>query len=201
MPQSDVQICNLALAALGGSAQIGSLSDPTAEARKCSLLFDTTFRAFLRDIEWQDASARKELTAQATAPLFGFSYQYLYPTDAVKINRVVPTSDELNDGWAWQLGRNESNQLVILTDAGSPIYVEYTKKILAEQLDDLQVRAFKYLLASELALAIRNDQRKADAMLSYYKLALADAMGENDTERSPSTLSGNYWNTARQRGW
>jgi hypothetical protein len=191
----------LALAALGGSAQIGSLSDPTAEARKCSLLFDTTFRAFLRDVEWQDASARKELTAQPAAPLFGFSYQYLYPTDAVKIIRVVPTSDELNDGWDWQIGRNQSNQLVILTNAASPVYIEYTKKVLAEQLDDLQVRAFKYLLASELAIALRNDQRKSDAMLAYYRMALADAMGGNASERSTETLSGNYWNTARQRGW
>lgn len=201
MPQSDVQICNLALAAIGGTAQIGSLSDPTAEARKCSLLFDTTFRAFLRDVEWQDASARKELTEQATVPLFGFGHQYLYPTDALKINKVVPTSSELDDGWAWQLGRNESNQLVILTDAGSPIYVEYTKKILAEQLDDLQVKALKFLLASELALALRNDQKKADAMLAYYKMALADAMGENATERSVETVSGQYWDTARTRAW
>lgn len=210
MAVSDVQLCNLALASIGGSAQIGSLEDPTAEARKCKLLFDTTFRKFLRDFEWNEASVIIELAEMAAEPIFGWGHQYLYPSDALKINRITTATDSLtsggngvDSGWDYAIGTAAAPgyQKVIWTNAGSPIQLEYTRKITCERLNDQQVDALQYLMAAKLAMSLKNDQKKADSMMAYYAQALAEARGDNETEHGVRVISGAYFDLNRNQGW
>ncbi len=210
MAVSDIQLCNLALASIGGSAQIGSLEDPTAEARKCKLLFDTTFRKFLRDFEWNEAAVTVELAEMAVEPIFGWAHQYLYPSDALHINRIGTATESLTGagnggeaGWEYEIGTAAAPgyQKVILTDAGSPIQVNYTRKITCERLNDQEVDALQYLLAAKLAMALKNDQKKADSMMAYYQNAVASARGDNETEHGVRTISGITFETNRNSGW
>lgn len=201
MPVSEVQVCNLALSSIGGGAQIGSLEDPTAEARKCRQWFGPTLNEFLRDIEWQSVSKHKNLSPLPDAPSNGWGHQYLYPADALRINRVYSTTASgeivLSPRLDYEIGRTASNQLVIYCNLADGIGIEYTAKASVELLTDGEAMAFQFLLASRLARAIRNDENKAQALYLEYQRALADAMGENATERGVQRLSGEYWNRGR----
>ena len=77
---SVIDICNQALDLLGAST-ITALTDSTKEARLCNRNFTSVHDQVLELHTWNDAINRAEITADASAPAFGFTYQYTMPTD------------------------------------------------------------------------------------------------------------------------
>ena len=88
---SDVDICNVAISALGGK-RINALGEATNEGRLCGVYFPFLRDALLADHKWNFASTRvyKQATL-ATGPLFGWSYAYQLPSNCL---RVLDTEDE-----------------------------------------------------------------------------------------------------------
>lgn len=89
---SIVQICNFALAEVGGESII-SLNDGTVEANQCALWYDASRRAVLESHEWNFANKRVSLPLQVGAPAFDFGYAFTLPADFI---RIIGTEKEID---------------------------------------------------------------------------------------------------------
>jgi hypothetical protein len=85
-PTSAVEICNFALDHLKQKQITAITGDnlPTA-AVICARHYDQTRRAVLESHPWNFAVTRKQLTPDATAPLFGYSNAYNLPPDFIRL--------------------------------------------------------------------------------------------------------------------
>jgi len=85
-PTSDVEICNFALDHLK-QKQITAISGqnlPIA-AVICERHYDQVRRFVLESHPWNFATRRKQLTPLASAPAFGYSFQYQLPPDFIRL--------------------------------------------------------------------------------------------------------------------
>ena len=76
-------LANIALGKLGAS-RITSLDERSPVAEKLREMWDVTRDSILRRREWNFALKRATLSALATAPAFGYTYQYQLPTDYIR---------------------------------------------------------------------------------------------------------------------
>jgi len=80
-PDSEVDICNMALSHLK-QAPIVSIDPPsTMVEQKCANWYQQIRQETLRSHPWNFAVARVQLTPDAVAPLFEYSHRYELPSD------------------------------------------------------------------------------------------------------------------------
>jgi hypothetical protein len=84
---SVINICNIALARIGNSRTINSLTEKTKEAYTCNLFYESMRDAVLADNDWNFAMSRVVL-ADLGDPAPGWLFRYQYPTDC-HITEVV----------------------------------------------------------------------------------------------------------------
>lgn len=81
---SKVQICNMALASVGASSTIQSLSESGAAARQCNVWYDLSRKMTLEAFDW--SFARKPATLELDTvedPPQNWRYRYVLPLDLV----------------------------------------------------------------------------------------------------------------------
>jgi hypothetical protein len=97
-----VNLCNLALAEMGSRKFINSFSDTTAEAIVANIFWPSKIQMMLRAANWDFARAQATLTLykqailstgepSPTPPPQPFLFEYIYPTDCLKVRFVLPT--------------------------------------------------------------------------------------------------------------
>jgi hypothetical protein len=92
---AQINLCNMAIGHVAGRP-ITSINENTVEAEQCNMYFDTALSYVLSDYDWKFCSRRKLLT-QITpdevtifeADLDGWNYLYQYPSDALKIRKIL----------------------------------------------------------------------------------------------------------------
>jgi hypothetical protein len=107
MSVSEVSICNRALASIGTRSSIASLTENSAEARQCNLIYANTRDEVLNMAFWNFARKTALLallksapgtptnsgsSANQWSPLFPsppWLYEYAYPSDALQIRQIV----------------------------------------------------------------------------------------------------------------
>lgn len=166
MPDSQVQLANAALQ-LVGAAAIAALEEDTEQARLINRCYVPLLDARLRDGDWNFAVRRVALAQLATAPAYGYSYQYQLPQDPYCL-RVLDTN--LDDDEPYEIETvvvdsdgGSATYRVILSNQGS-VSIRYLARITDPTLmDPLFAHAFKYDLAFEVAYPIsRNAQLQAN---------------------------------------
>lgn len=85
---SQVEICNIALSNIRAGS-INSLNEASLEAQQCRLKYDILLRQILRDAPWQFARRVRSLALLDNVEVFNYAYAYQYPTDCLKINRLI----------------------------------------------------------------------------------------------------------------
>lgn len=86
MPLVDVEVCNLAFDLLRHNQKVTNLVTPETEEDSLSARwYDLTRRSVLRAFPWNFARKRAVLTADATAPAFGYTTAYNLPNDFLGI--------------------------------------------------------------------------------------------------------------------
>ena len=193
---SRTEIANLALGHFGQSRITDiSQNSPSAEAvRDCwTIARDATLRAH----HWNFATARAELSALATAPLFEWSYQYPLPAD---YRRLVSVNDIL-------AGTRDCPFVVegslLLSDEATAKIV-YVKNVEApESWDSEFVMAFSFQLAELIAPRLSNDGGYAARIAERKQGAGITAMVSDATETRPlvrkATEGSEYF--AARAGW
>lgn len=138
-------IANIALRRLG-EKPITDLADAGKTAEACNSHYEQARDEVLCRWNWVCARHRTALTADSTAPDFGWDYRYALPSSPYCL-RLLSIEDEP----AYQLeGR------YILTDDSDGLNITYVKRITdATELDPLLVKAIALRLALDIANWIR----------------------------------------------
>lgn len=96
MATSPVEICNLALAWLGGDLII-SLTDNTAEAKLCNAVYVPLRNAVIEEREWTFAVKRLEPAGLTTGPFYGYDKAFQIPPEVIRILQIS-RAGEVTDG-------------------------------------------------------------------------------------------------------
>jgi hypothetical protein len=178
MVTSKTAIANLALSLLGAE-KVPDISDPSIlNASYCRQHYGQALDEALRAGPWSFAVVRISLVRSATAPAFGWSYQYPIPSDCVQIldansldpDQMAPEQFQIEGGLI--LSNSETMQVRYISRNDDP----------ATYPADF-VNALSYLLASKLAVPITgNAQMGATLKAEYDMIEKPRAIRQNSNE-------------------
>lgn len=189
---TDVTIVNAALIRLG-EATITALSDETKPARLANAIYADVRDAVTRAHPWNFAIARAELSANASAPTWGYANAYDLPGDPDHCLRVltVEGEDEVTGRWTIE-GRQ------ILSDLSAPIRLVYLRRIDApDDTDPLFREALSARLARELAEPLGKSTSLQQAMGELYEAKLREARSADGQEGTPELIAAAGWLDSR----
>lgn len=176
---SKVGVANLALYGLH-KKRISSFNDQTDTAVIIKDIYDHFLEQTITAANWVCCTKRQQLSQDATTPDFGFSYQYILPSDYLKFQEMYD-SDEY--GLTFKI---EFNRL--LTDESS-FKLLYSFKnedpttYSPEFLDTLVAR-----LQAELAYSLTGSVSVADQKWKLYQLKLEEAASSNAVQNYPKEI-------------
>ena len=175
---SEIDICNLALAHLGDTATIASLSPPegSAQAEHCAGFYPVARDSLLEMHSWGFATKRVQL-ALLTSGWPEWTYAYAQPADALNVIAILPpeSTDDYSTGVPDSAGGSYVPQPFCceINDSGAPvIYTDQADAVLRysatvtdpTRFSPLFVMALSWHLASMLAgPIIKGDAGAAEA--------------------------------------
>jgi hypothetical protein len=207
---SAVEIVNLALSNIRAGS-INSLDEGSLQAQVAKLKYPFMLDRLLREVPWQFNRKIRALSVLVT-DVFNWAYAYQYPTDCLKVHRLVPAWEEIPAGGAKVLSRrfepdlrdlkglrrqvpyevfNFDNNKVIASD-DPELRIDYAAKITDPNLFSADfILALSHLLGAELAIPLigaeTGRQLRSDEMTlyqAYLDSAIADDM--NDGFNTPA---------------
>lgn len=184
---SEVEVCNIALSHTGTRSTISALTEESAEARQCSILYKPARDFVLRAAQWKFAQKRVAL-ALLTTPTWEWLYRYQMPSDCLNANEIIPQSRNVSAPVPFEIGASDDlNSKNIFTDQEGA-ELRYTGKITnASVFDPAFVQALAWWLATQLILPLTGDKVARDKALLAYKSAMSAATtyDQNEGQRDP----------------
>lgn len=180
-------MCNAALRKIGRNT-INRLDEGSEEARICNERFDEILDTLVSMHPWNFAIHRAELAASATDPDFGYTNQYLLPTNPYCL-RVL----EEDSGYDFVIeGR------YLLSDYGT-IKIVYIKRITdVNELSPSFREAFSDYMAAELAIALAGSLQLETLMLQRFQQSFKLARLVDAQEGTAKELPQGSWIDNRQ---
>ena len=192
---SEIAICNLALSHLGVGKEIANLETETSqEAAACRRFFATARDNTLRDYPWPFATKIASLALIETEPNDEWGYSYRYPTDCVRLRRILSgnRNDNRQTRVPYKIAQDTSGEL-LYTDMENA-EVEYTvRETDPSRYPSDFAMAFSLRLALYIAPRLtKGDPFKlGDRALSLHefeiKKAMASAHIEEQSEEEPDS--------------
>jgi len=118
---SKVSICNQALSRLGQYGSIENIDTPTKPTEiTCALWWDTAREMALKIVKPNFALRRRYIAVSTDTPIFGYTYQYRYPSDCIHFLGIGEINDKENN---YIIEAGTDGELYIQTDAyaGEPL--------------------------------------------------------------------------------
>lgn len=165
MATTATEIANFALATLGARRITDITDDTQKSARIMNLHYAQARREVLRRHRWNFALRRQTLSQHADAPVFGYAYQYLVPSDFIrldKVNEVSVWESQRADWFELENGRTTEGADIgtVLLSNQSTIRIRYVADITdTQRFDPLFTAALGLLLAAKGARAITGSER------------------------------------------
>ena len=195
---SDIDICNLALMRAGVTKQVASMQDRSVEGMACAALYPLARDAALTSFSWPWATRRAGLqllsggTPPVEVPRSGWRYVYALPTDCLMPLYIWPgfpnPRPEERVPYTTELAKGGGSR-VLLTDKDSAELVYVARVSAASVYPPAFVQALAWLVASELARALRKDEAVASRLYTQWQVALsqaaATALRESQSEPPP----------------
>jgi hypothetical protein len=201
---SEVEICNLALSHIRAGS-INSLTESSAQAQQCKLLYPLLRDQVLEDSTWQFAHGLKALAVLTSVDIFNWNYAYQYPSDCLKVNRLLLNWEEIQNDQAIYAARLrdlgltfpdlkqqvefkvfnvDGNRVIAANEC--ELRIDYIKKITDPNLFSTKfVMALSHLLSAELAIPIvgvdKGRALRSDSLsvyTSYIESAAAEDLNE-----------------------
>lgn len=187
---SELDICNRAMQRLGAD-KINALDPPSNKnARSLAFGYPLIRDAELQRHPWSFARARVQLATLATAPTFGWDYQYDVPADFIRVCTIGEYDDPETE---WEI---EARKLLVNVDG--PLDFVYFKRVTDTTLfDPLFVEALGARLAYEFCEEITQSNTKKAEALDAYREIIAEAKKSNAIQRPPQRRRESSWETAR----
>lgn len=185
MPITQTEICNLAIARVGGK-QILTVDDDIEEARLCKKFYPMVRNRLLRSHPWNFAIKRVQLAEIDEEPLFGFDHQYQLPNDSLRVLEINDPEEEYKIE-----GRT------VQTDATTA-----NARILFEQTDESQwdanfVDVMSCALAVELAYPITQSRETQESLMKETEKRLREARSFDAQEGVLDQVSASSWLNSR----
>lgn len=199
--RSEVQICNIALARIGVTIGITSLTERSAEAVACALFYEEVRDKVLGAAPWPFSRKVEALQLTGTAPA-RWRYAYELPDYCLRVREVYPpvpdgiTATEFRGWLKWnrapfELSYGENDNIVILTDqeeATAEFSVRVTNPLL---FDASFASAMAWALAAELALPLAKGVDYSRNAAAAYEKEITEALARGLNEELPHDLE-NY---------
>lgn len=195
MAASETVVGNAALIKLG-VATVVTFADESKQARLLTQRFEA-----LRDLEmrmhpWTAFTTRASLTAEATAPAFGYAYQYVLPADCLRLTRVGDYDAVLGltdyDGGGRALYALEDGR--ILTDLAAPLNIRFVKRVVdTTRWDPCFEEALACRIAMDLGEPLTQSDSKIQRAAALYKDAIKEARRQNAIERAAESIPDSSW--------
>lgn len=173
-----VSIINAALLHLG-KAPITAPTDNSEAARIMTARWDMARDATLRAHPWNFAKARALIAAEATAPVFGWSYQYLLPTSPYCLRAFVINEDGQE--------KFEIEGRKLLCDLSGPLSLNYIARVITpDDFDATFAEALALRLAAATAYKLAGSRKAARDLLEAFGLFLREARSVDGQEGAPT---------------
>ena len=153
---SVVQICNIALTNIG-ETKIAALNEENERARVVNLRYEDCRDSVLRTHPWNCAVTRVELSADVTAPSWGYAKRFALPADCLRVLDVENNFEKY-----------EVEGRYLVTDSTS-MKLKYIKRVTdPTEFDSLLLHAISLKLASEIAENLTGRADLRDRMFQKY---------------------------------
>lgn len=202
-PTSPIEVCRLALDAIGEKGKIASIEIP--ENRLEVLLarhYDVTRRALLREYMWNFARHQVTLARTGDGDDF-YKDRFLMPTDCVRVIRFGSTYCRIQPG-CYDLRETTlyvnplpENYLYTGPNANA-LRFEYIRDYTdVSKFDALFLKLLYLQLASDIAYSLSLERNQVALMIEQVKLELPKAISVNSQENKPVRVMRSRWAEAR----
>lgn len=199
---SEVDIANLALARLGDSASVASISPPegSSQAEHCARFYPIARDSLLEMHDWGFTTRRATLAALSVTT-WNWSYAYARPTNVVRLLSVLPAAASPDDaGEPYDTENTDTGTPIILTDLADAT-VRYTLRVTdTTRFPPLFTDALAWLLASHLAgPVIKGDAGTAEAKrcMAMFQAMVSQAIRSDSNQRNHSPAHTPTWMEGR----
>lgn len=200
---AQIDIFNRALVILG-EERVSSPSQDVKAARELSAVWETTRRALLRGYRWGFAMKRAQLAALASAPLTQFDFQYLLPSDFLRLDFVGDffvglslTDYRTSDESEYALGANASGT-VLETNLAAPLSVRYVADLtVTTTYDALFTEALAAKLAVDTGWSLTKSGTAIKIARDAFMASIQAAISVGAIERPPVPTADDSWIMSR----
>lgn len=179
---SKVTICNLALAKLGASSDLISITDNTVEAKLCNLWFNQVVDDVISEGYWSSTIRRTSLSLTTNTPAYGYSYEFQLPVDPFCL-KVIEINEEVPGTYDYEI---EGDKLLANVSTISILY--------AARLTDTQgfgpflTRAIISKLALETAYATTADAGLVNKLEEAYERDVMKGLSSDGQQGSAKSI-------------
>lgn len=185
MATDNLEIWNMALGYLKGDNTVDDENENTYEAKKCRLYWNTCRSFVLKDHLWSFAKKRATLALTGTAP-DGWTYQYKYPSDCIKADRIYDAFDPQDlkgKRIDFEVASNPAGTgKVIWTDQADAQLVYGTDVTDPAMWEPDFDNALSLYMGHKLAIAIMNSAKRSKELLDLYYATMDTAQVNNTRE-------------------
>ena len=179
-----------------GEDPIASLSETTKRARVCSALYDEKRKELLTSHRWVFSIGRASLALLASAPAFGFTYQFTLPTDCLRVLGVYDPNQGLHQYTATnRIWKVESGKFLYTDDSVNIFYIRDVETV--PDFDPLFDTALALRIAMDAAYALGNGQSRIPQLAQDFERTLREAKKINAMIGTPETIEVTEWLDSR----
>ncbi len=200
---SQIDICNLALAAINARSSISSLTEGSTEANALNLAYMPILREALRAANWNFAEAQVALALLGSADTNNcpvpWLYKYAYPTDCIRMRYLIPSnyrnfqqSSVVTQQWlrdnpiffkeVSDLDLSDNRRKVIVTNEPQVIGVYTTLITDTGVFDDDFVLVFSNMLAARIASPLSGSDKNVAKAIALADKKIAEARVNDGNE-------------------
>lgn len=190
--QTKIQILNMTLDHLK-EQPMSSPTDNTQIGAWFARNYDQQRDFLLERANWKFAKTRVSLSADATAPAFGWTTRYLVPSDNLRIIPPTYYGKWMGTPVPYELEADSLGDMYILTNfADGPLYLHYIQRVTNEgRFTNGFCELFSMRMARRLAHFVTGKASFVNTIDALYKQTW-DEVRENELFQ---TLGGQYYDT------
>lgn len=205
---SETDVANRALSKLGDVRITDISQDDTKAARAMNARLASLRDLLLSAYPWRFAMEQASLAADATAPLWGYSLRYLFPSDCLRLITVGHYSIDVEAyGVQFRVGGESTYPAdapfevfgrYIHTDIAAPLRVLYVKRVTdAGQFPDLFAEALACQMAFDACEELTQSGSKKDDIARELKEVMTLAHRVDALQRPPGRRAPGRWMQSR----
>lgn len=200
MTESEIAICNLALARVGSQSFIDALSESSREAILCSQFYERKRDELLEAVDWPFARRRAALALSGTPPS-EWAYAYVFPEHCVAMRsiedglRVRRPEDRIPFRIESEAG---TERPLIYTDQPNAVAIFTARVTNPARFSRTFADALSWGIASELAMPLAVKADLARLLAGRWEMAVRTAAASAWNQEIPDVPAPSAFEAARE---